>query len=97
MEWHLETQRALEQAIADTGLQCAVMLDILGTEVLVTGRHAASRQIIAAGHDRCGLTLLLTSDSERSAVSCRLAASKTDAADRRPGRDRSPCPGLFQA
>lgn len=40
-EWHLETQRALEEAIAITGLQCAVMLDILGTEVLVTGRWAA--------------------------------------------------------
>jgi hypothetical protein len=35
---HLRTQHNLAQAISDTGLPCAVMLDVLGTEVVVTNR-----------------------------------------------------------
>jgi hypothetical protein len=35
---HLKTQQNLAQAINDTGMPCAVMLDVLGTEVVVTNR-----------------------------------------------------------
>ncbi len=35
---HLETQRNLALAMEETGLPCAMMLDILGTEVVVTNR-----------------------------------------------------------
>jgi len=35
---HLATQQNLAQAMEETGLQCAMMLDILGTEVVVTNR-----------------------------------------------------------
>jgi hypothetical protein len=37
-DMHLKTQQNLAQAINDTGLPCAVMLDVLGTEVVVTNR-----------------------------------------------------------
>ena len=37
-DMHLQTQQNLAQAINDTGLPCAVMLDVLGTEVVVTNR-----------------------------------------------------------
>ena len=39
-DMHLETQQNLAQASNDTGLPCAVMLDVLGTEVVVTNRYA---------------------------------------------------------
>lgn len=37
-DMHLSTQQNLAQAMDDTGLPCAVMLDILGTEVVVINR-----------------------------------------------------------
>lgn len=40
IEYHLEMQRALQAAMSATGIHCAVMIDLMGPEIFVSGRCA---------------------------------------------------------